>query len=132
MKVVLDTNIFISGIFWKGDSNKILLCWKEKQFKLVSSLELIDELVNTLNDFKIKMPDDMISAWIDLIIKNSELVKIKNELNLIKEDPADNKILETALIGGANYIITQDKHLLNLYEFKSIKIIKPKEFLVLK
>ena len=78
------------------------------------------------------MPEDMISAWTDLIIKNSELVKIKNELNLIKEDPADNKILETALIGDASYIITQDKHLLNLYKFKNIKIIKPKEFLLLK
>lgn len=129
MKVVLDTNVFISGVFWKGDSNRIILAWKEGKIKLVVSLEAISELARVLRDFKIKMPHELIKEWIDLIIKNSELVKIQNKIKIIKEDPTDDIFLETALIGRAKYIITQDAHLLKLKEFRGIRIITPGDFL---
>lgn len=60
MKIVLDTNIFISGIFWKGSSNKVITNWKEGKFTLVTSLEAVSEIIKVLKDFKIKLPDDMI------------------------------------------------------------------------
>ena len=129
MKVVLDTNVFISGVFWKGDSNRIILAWKEGKIKLVVSLEAISELARVLRDSKIKMPHELIKEWIDLIIKNSELVKIQNKIKIIKEDPTDDIFLETALIGRAKYIITQDAHLLKLKEFRGIRIITPGDFL---
>jgi len=129
MKVVLDTNIFISGIFWKGDPNKIVLAWKEGKFILVSSMDIISELINVLKDFKIRLPDDLLSFWIDSIVKNSEFVKLENKLKVVMEDPTDDKFLETALNGKADYLVTQDKHLLKLGEFCGIKIIIPTEFL---
>jgi len=55
------------------------------------------------------------------------LVIIENKLNIIKEHPADNIFLDTALVGNADYIVTYDNHLLNLKEFRGIKIIKPEE-----
>ena len=53
MKIVLDTNVFISGIFWKGASNKVIVNWKEGKFTLVTSLETISEIIKVLKDFKI-------------------------------------------------------------------------------
>lgn len=60
MRVVLDTNVFISGIFWKGDSYKVILLWKNGRFTLVSLLDTLKEIIKILKDFKIQMPPDMI------------------------------------------------------------------------
>jgi len=53
MRIVVDTNVFISGIFWKGASNKIIRAWKESKCTLVISPEIITEIRTVLNDFKI-------------------------------------------------------------------------------
>ena len=63
MKAVLDTNIFISDIFWEGSSNKVILNWKEGKFTLVTSLEAVSEIIKVLKDFKIGLSDDMIKEW---------------------------------------------------------------------
>ena len=131
MKVVLDTNIFISGIFWEGSSNKVILNWKEGKFTLVTSLESVSEIIKVLKDFKIKLSDEMIKEWIDLIIRNSIIVEPKERINIVKDDPKDNIFIETAVAGNADYIISQDNHLLKLKEFRRIKIITPEEFLKL-
>ncbi len=128
MKAVLDTNIFISGIFWKGASNKVVINWKEGKFTLVTSLEGTSEIIKILKDFKIKLPDEMIKEWIDLIVRNSIIVEPKEKIAIVKDDPKDNIFIETAVAGNADYIVSQDKHLLKLKEFRGIKIITPEEF----
>ena len=128
MKVVLDTNVFISGIFWRGSSNKVIINWKEGKFTLVTSLETISEIIKVLKDFKINLSDDTLREWIDLIIRNSIIVEPKERINIVKDDPKDNIFIETAVDGNADYIVSQDNHLLKLKEFKGIKIITPEEF----
>ncbi|MCX6742532.1 MAG: putative toxin-antitoxin system toxin component, PIN family [Candidatus Pacearchaeota archaeon] len=130
MRIVLDTNVFISGIFWEGNfCSKIVEAWKDKKFELVSSLEIIEELVKTLKSFKIQMDELIIKEWGRLIIENSIIVKPSEKLKIITEDIEDNKFLETALEGKADFIISQDKHLLNVSEFRGIRIILPENFL---
>jgi len=130
MKVVLDTNVFISGIFWEGNfCAKIIDLWREEKVTLVSSIELIEELVKTLKGFKIQMDESIIKSWRESIIKNSIMIEPTEKISVIKEDSGDNKFLETAVAGKVEYIISQDKHLLNLKEFREIKIVKPEEFL---
>lgn len=129
MKVILDTNIFISGIFWKGDCNKIILAWKNRKFSLFTSKEIIYELVKVLKDFKIQMNEELIREWIKLIVNNSTVIEPKIKLNIIKEDESDNRFLECALEGNVNCIISQDKHLLKLKKINNINILKPGEFL---
>ena len=128
MKVVLDTNIFISGIFWKGSSNRIITNWKEGKFTLVTSLEAVSEIIKVLKDFKIKLSEDMMKEWIDLIIRNSIIVEPKEKIPIVKDDPKDNIFIETAVAGNVDCIISQDNHLLKLKEFRGIKIITPEEF----
>ena len=128
MKVVLDTNIFISGIFWKGSSNRVITNWKEGKFTLVTSLEAASEIIKILKDFKIKLSDELIKEWVDLIVRNSMIVEPKEKIAIVKDDPKDNIFIETAVAGNADYIVSQDNHLLKLKDFRGIKIITPDEF----
>ena len=128
MKVVLDTNVFISGIFWKGSSNKVITNWREGKFTLVTSLEAVSEIIKVLKDFKIKLSEDMIKEWIDLIVRNSVIVEPKERIAIVKYDPKDNIFIETAVAGNCDYIVSQDNHLLKLKEFRGIKMITPEEF----
>lgn len=129
MRVVLDTNIFVSGIHWVGDSNKILLMWKEKRFELVSSIQTIEEITETLRSFRITLSEEDILMWENMILENAVFVEPEEKISIVKDDPDDNKFIETAIAGRASYIITQDNHLLKIGEFKGIRILTPKDFL---
>lgn len=132
MRATIDTNVFVSGIFWEGNfCSHIIDKWKNKEFELVSSMEIIDELVKTLKDFKIQMPEDIMGEWRNLIIENSIIVEPTIKLNVIKEDSDDNKFLEAGVAGKVDVIISQDKHLLKLKEYQGIKILNPEEALKL-
>ena len=128
MRVVLDTNVFISGIFWSGNyCSQLIDKWKNKEIELVSSIEIIEELVKTLRNFKILMPESMIEEWRNIILNNSIIIKPSTKIDAVKEDPEDNKFIETAVDGKASFIVSQDKHLLNLKEYLGVKIVKPEE-----
>jgi len=126
----MDTNVFLSGIFWKGNfSSQIIDLWRNRNVDLISSISIIDELTKNLKSFKIKMDDDIVQEWENMVLENSLLVEPEEEINIVKEDVTDNKFVEAAVTGKADYIITQDNHLLKIKEFRGIKILTPKEFL---
>jgi|SRR3989339_62361 len=130
MRIVLDTNIFVSGIHWKqGASGKVIDSWLEGKIELVSSQEIIDEIVETLRDFKISMPVDKIILWVSVIADDALIVEPSVSFDVIKEDKDDNKFLEAGVEANADYIVSQDNHLLKLKEFQGIRIVKPEEFL---
>jgi uncharacterized protein len=129
MKVVLDTNIFISGIFWSGDSEKIIYAWGNEEFEIITSSEIIREIVETLMDFKIQLPINILLLWISILSMKSLIVEPQEKINIVKDDPDDDKFIEAAISGKADYIITQDKHLLKIKEFREIKILTPRDFL---
>ena len=132
-RVVLDTNIFISGIFWEGNfCSQIIDAWRSGKITLVSSLEIVQELVETIRDFKIEMEEGMIEEWRTMIIENAVMVVPAEKFEIVKDDPEDNKFFEAAVAGEAHYIVSQDKkHVLNISEFRRIKTIHPEEFVKL-
>ena len=101
---------------------------REGKFILVTSFEAVSEIIKVLKDFKIRLSDDMIKEWIDLIIRNSVIVEPKEKIEAVKDDPKDDIFIETAVAGNVDYIISQDNHLLKLKVFLGIKIITPEEF----
>jgi uncharacterized protein len=129
MRVVLDTNVFISGIHWSGPSEKILYSWTDNKFEVITSIEIIEEVIKTLTNFKIPLPTKDILLWIYILAGKSITAEPEEKLSIVKDDPDDNKFIEAAVAGNADYIITQDKHLLKIKEHKNIKIVKPEEFL---
>jgi len=127
---ILDTNIYISSIFWKGQPYKIVKKCLEERFNAFLTEEIIIELRRALKrDFNVN--DEKMSEIIDGICLFAQKIQSTYKVNIVKDDPADNIIIQCALSSNANYIVTQDKHLLRIKEHKNIKIINPSEFLAL-
>lgn len=136
MRIVLDTNVWISATFWKGDSDAIVKSIDGENIFCFISLPLLMEYKDVLTRAeiaeKIKNKNLAISETTRETIEDAILVEPKEKLNIIKDDPSDNIVLECAKEAKANYIVSSDKHLLNLKIFENIKIITPKEFLKIK
>ncbi|MEK6834931.1 MAG: putative toxin-antitoxin system toxin component, PIN family [Nanoarchaeota archaeon] len=135
IKVVLDTNILVSGTFWTGNSFKIMELIDKREITSILSEDIVKEYHKTINSDeiidKIKDKNLIISNVSRKVVLNSIIIQPKEKLDVIKNDPDDNKILECAYAGKAGYIVTKDNHLLKLKEFKNIKIVTPEEFLKL-
>lgn len=132
MKVTLDTNVLVSGTFWSGDSFKVLDAIDKKKLSCNLSKEILEEYYDVIKREEIveKIRDKalIISEVSRKVIENATIVDPKEAVDVVKEDPDDNKILACALEGNSEYLITNDNHLLKLKIFKGIKIITPTEF----
>ena len=112
MRVVVDTNIWVSAFFWEGIEREIVRRCEEGVLKSITSPDILDELRRVLAQ-KFEVPNAKISEYTRGILLASEVVFPVGEVTVIKEDPPDNVILETAYLGKADRIISGDKHLLN-------------------
>ncbi len=133
MKVVLDTNIFLSGWLWGGTPDLVLKLGEDYLIEICASEVLLNELQVTLNraKFRSKLQDLGVTVN-DLILGIRELVEIYpiSNINLPElRDSKDNMILATAVAAKAEAIITEDQDLLVLQEYKSIPIVTVREFL---
>ncbi len=133
MNITLDTNVLISATFWKGDPHRILSLVEEGHINLILSKEIIEEYIQVLDydEIKNKIRDKNLEMFysIQRIAKLSILVEPQIKLDVVKDDPSDNKILECAIMGKVKYIITNDQHLLKFKKYTNISIITPREFL---
>jgi putative PIN family toxin of toxin-antitoxin system len=129
VKIVLDTNVFVSGVFFGGPPRKILEAWRDGKVQLLFSLEILKEYQRVLRDLAVAFPSIEVEALLDFLIIHSEIVVPPPLPPVIQEDPSDNKFLECAVAGKATCIVSGDKHLFKLFEFKGIPILKPREFL---
>lgn len=136
MRIVLDTNVWLSAIFWEGEANKIIVVCERNKVEIIITEDILSEIVGILNKeakFQrfIENKNQNIEDLIRSILSIATLIETKIKLDIIKEDPKDNIILEAALDGKSDYIISYDKHILNMLEFRKIRILKPDEFLKL-
>lgn len=130
-KVVIDTNVFVSGLTFKGKPREVLdLIWRG-DIEACISFFILKELEETLKkDFS--WDRDQIKYTVEKIKAKTILVQPKNRVSVIKENDDDNRILECAIEGRVQYLISGDrKHLLPLKEYDRIKILSPAEFLKL-
>ena len=109
MKVVLDTNVLISGIFFPGPPSEILTHWKEGNFITVISESIISEYTRVAEEISKKFPQIEISEILELFILNSEVVDTEDLKIRVCEDPDDNKFLECAIVGNCSVIVSGDK-----------------------
>lgn len=136
LKAVLDTNLLISGIISRqGPPARIMKAWREQRFILISSLEILAEMERVFRYPRIAdkygIVDDDIDGILNLV-KHEAVVAIDiPKLKVIKEDPADNKVLGTAVRGQAGHIVSGDRHLLELGDYQGISIINATRFLEL-
>ncbi len=128
MKVVFDTNIFISAFAIPGGKAEEAYIYALRgKFALYSSVAILTETAQKLRE-KFSWPNDRITRFLKMTAKISMVMKTHPHIHRLSDDP-DNRILECALAAKADYIVTGDKHLLSLKEFQDIKIIRLSEFL---
>jgi len=125
--IVLDTNILISGLFWEGNERKLILLCRNNTFESITSPHILKETNDVLRE-KFEVPEDKVESYMRDILIFSDLRFPKGTIKVIEEDPPDNYILETAILGKAKYVITGDGHLLNLHSFNDGSIVNTSTF----
>jgi putative PIN family toxin of toxin-antitoxin system len=128
-KIVIDTNVYVSGLNFKGKPRDILdMIWK-KEIEVYISLFILKELEDTLEkDFG--WDKEAIKDVIERIKVKTNQVQTSTRISVIRGKDEDNRILECAITAKAQYIVSGDKkHLLSLGEYQGIKIISPADFL---
>jgi putative PIN family toxin of toxin-antitoxin system len=129
LRVVLDTNVFVSAIISDGKSRDLLKLGIAKQFSIVTSDLILKELVVVLHRPKFKTSQDEVQRVIAALMRTAEVVNVKSKFKAVKEDPKDDMVVETAYDGNADMIVTGDSHLLALNTFKEIKIVSVEQML---
>lgn len=132
-KVVLDTNSLISALLWDGNEAKIIEKAEKKEIHLFISQEILEELEGVLKREKfikrLESREYTVEKAVAKIALISTLIEPNVVIDVIKEDPEDNKVLECAVSAKAKYIISGDNHLLSLMSYKGIIILTAIGFL---
>ena len=129
IQVVLDTNVIISGLIFFGPPRLILKHVIEGDIILCISEEIIDEVKGVLEEKKFNYTPEITAIIRRELISISQLIYPRKKLKIIEKDPKDNMVLECALEGQVNYIVSGDTHLLELKRFQDITIVKPSDFI---
>lgn len=129
MRVVLDTNVIISAlIFPGGPPEAVYRLALEGRIELVTSRPLLVELGRVLVE-KFGWEGDRAEAAVSQVARVSEVVTPTEAVREIADDPADDRVLEAAHTGGAEVIVSGDRHLQKLRVWRSIEIERPAAFL---
>jgi putative PIN family toxin of toxin-antitoxin system len=94
MRIVLDTNVFISGIFFSGPPFEILRAWREGRVQLLVSPSILDEYQRIGAELALQFPDVDIRPFLDLLTIQAEIVLAPALPSVIHDDPSDDKFLE--------------------------------------
>ena len=128
MRVVADTNVFISALMFGGLPGRFLDLALSRRFILVTPKALLDELDEKLRGkFAVSEGDALaIRAKLE---GNASIVAPDFELNAVADDPDDNRVLECAVADKADYIVSGDRHLLRIESCEEIAILTVRQFL---
>lgn len=129
MKAVIDTNVFVSGIFWKGTPNAILMAWRRHEFQLVLSAPILDEYYRVLQILNADKTLVDVEEVMEIVSANSIVVAPSPFTKQVCSDPDDDKFLEAAISGNAQYVVSGDKALLAVKELAGVVVVSPKQFL---
>ena len=134
IKAVIDTNLFVSGLFSKKSvSARLQASWVNLDFNLVTSIDIIKEVNRVMHYPRIqerfKPNEEKIKHFFRLIFRKAIITKDLYKTDKITDDPTDNKFLACALEGKADYIISRDPHLRNLKHYHGIQIVDATLFL---
>ena len=129
MKVVLDTNVFVSGVFFSGPPYQILQAWRNEKIELVLSPEILDEYRRVGEILAEEYPAIDLVPMLEYVIHKAVVFSVPPLPENVCEDPDDDKFLACALASRTYLIVSGDRHLLKVSGYKNIVVLKPREFL---
>ncbi len=136
MRVVLDANVVISALITpQGAMAQVLDFWKQGVYELVLSPAVLDEIARVAHYPRIqeryRLDDAQIEEFVHLLSEEATLIEPTLRVQVMADDPDDDRYVECAVAAGADLIVTGDAHLLKLGDYQGIRITKPGDFLLL-
>jgi len=129
MKIVLDTNVLVSGIFFSGPPAGILRAWSQGEFRLVLSPEILDEYTRVSAELAEKFSGIDVQRILDLIVVHSEVCSPGPMPERVCEDPHDDMFIAAAIESRTKIIVSGDKHLLKVSGYQGVSVTTPRQFL---
>ena len=128
MRVVVDTNVLISGVFFSGPPCRILDAWRKRRVRLVVSPEILDEYRRVAVELADRFAGVDPTPWLELVATRAELVDAPPLDQRVCSDPDDEKFLACAVASGARFVVTGDRSLLNVSGFGGVSVVTPRQF----
>ncbi len=128
MRIVLDTNVLMSGIFFSGPPYRILQAWRDKKLELAVCLEILAEYRRVADRLRQRYRSIDISTLIDLVAVHSHVVQTAPLPKPVCDDPKDDMFLACALAAGTRIVVSGDRHLLTVSGWSGIQVLRPKAF----
>ena len=128
MRIVLDTNVFVSGVFFSGPPYQILKAWQEGKFELAVSPEILDEYQRVGETLAEEHPILDLKPVLEYVVRDARVFSAPPLPEAVCEDPDDDKFFACALASGCKMIVSGDKHLLKVSGYQGIQVLKPREF----
>lgn len=128
MRVVLDTNVFVSGVFFSGPPFEILKAWRDDKVQIALSPAIMDEYKRVGDELSNAHPGIDVSRILELLLSKSYMVEAPVLLESVCSDPDDDMFLACAVAAAVPYIVSGDKHLRRIGEYRGVKIVSPRGF----
>jgi putative PIN family toxin of toxin-antitoxin system len=128
MKVILDTNVFMSGVFFSGPPHAILEAWRRERIQIVISPDTLEEYQCVGKKLATDFPLVDIAPILELFSVKAMIIKAPPLSKPVCAHPADDKFLACAIAGKTKTIISGDKALRKVSGYCGIKVLSPREF----
>ncbi len=128
MRVILDTNIFVSGVFFGGPPGRVLEAWRAGVITPVLSAEILEEYQRVAEILSHDHPGVDLGPILALLAIHSKIVEAPPLPEPVAADPEDDKFLACALAAQTATIISGDKHLLRASGWRSVRVLTPRQF----
>ena len=129
MKVVVDTNVLVSGVFFGGMPSRILEAWRDERIDVVVSPDILEEYRRVGEHLETQFTDVSLAPFLALLVMNAEIIEPPDLPEQVSRDSDDDKFIACALAGGCHVIISGDKDLLSISGYRGVKVVAPREFL---
>lgn len=130
MKVVVDTNVLMSGIFFAGVPGRVIDAWVEGRVEMVLSPEILDEYRRVGSDLAIRYPERaaVLIPVLTLLAVNATIVSAEPLREQVSKDAADDMFLAAAVAADVTTIVSGDQHLLDVSGWRGIAVVTPRRF----
>jgi len=129
VRVVVDTNVFVSAVFFGGVPGQLLDMWRDGGLDLLLSAEILAEYEDVSKRLRERYPSVNPDPVISLVVRRGVFVKAVPLAQPVCADPDDDKFLAAALAGAARTVVSGDKHLLTISGYRQIEVLSPTEFI---
>ena len=128
MKIILDTNVFVSGVFFTGPPARILEAWRDGRVSVAVSAGILEEYRRVGVGLADRYDGVDLEPLLTLLAINAEIVEAPDLAEPVCDDSDDDKFLACALAAGAPVIVSGDKHLLRVSGWSGIEVLRPRQF----